>query len=154
MTHDEAYMDRALRLATRASERGEVPVGALVVDAGGRVIGRGSNSMERSRRVTRHAELVAMDAASRRLRNWRLTGCTIYVTLEPCPMCASALSLSRAARIVYGADDPLAGACGSVYNIPADGRLKAKPSVTGGVRAGECAALLRSFFSGRRRSYR
>jgi len=151
MTHDQAYMDRALRLARRAAEAGEVPVGALVVDADGRVIGRGSNSMEKCQRVTRHAELVSMEAASRRLGNWRLAGCTVYVTLEPCPMCAAALSLARVARIVYGAADPLAGGCGSVYNIPADGRLKARPSVTGGVRRDECASLIREFFARRRR---
>jgi tRNA(adenine34) deaminase len=145
-------MSRALRLAKRAEKRGEVPVGAVIVDGAGRVIGRGMNSMERSLRVTRHAELVALEAASRRVGNWRLAGCSVYVTLEPCPMCAAALCLARVARIVFGAADPLAGACGSVYNLPGDRKLKASPEVVPGVLAGPCSAILKGFFRFRRRS--
>lgn len=148
-TTDELFMRRALTLARRAERAGEVPVGAVVV-CKGEIVGSGTNGMEAQRSVLAHAELRALAAASRRLDNWRLTGCEVFVTLEPCPMCAAALCLARVSRIVYGAPDPLAGACGSVYDLPGDGALKSRPRVTPGIEQEKCTELLRSFFRRRR----
>ena len=143
---DARYMSAALREAHRALDDGEVPVGAVVVHAG-RVIGRGYNQRERLKDPTAHAEMLALTAASTFLGGWRLAGCTMYVTLEPCAMCAGALVLGRIDRLVYGATDPKAGACVSLYTIPADDRLNHRIDMTGGVLGDECAALLRDFFA-------
>ncbi len=143
---DARYMSVALREAHRALDDGEVPVGAVVVHAG-RVIGRGYNQRERLKDPTAHAEMIALTAASTFLGGWRLTGCTMYVTLEPCAMCAGALVLGRIDRLVYGATDPKAGACVSLYTIPSDDRLNHRIDMTNGVLGDECAALLRDFFS-------
>lgn len=143
-------MDRALELAAEAGAVGEVPVGALVVDANGTVLGEGRNSRERDGDPTAHAEVVALRAAAQAKGEWRLEGCTLVVTLEPCPMCAGASVLARVPRIVLGAWDPKMGGCGSVWDIVRDRRSTHRVEVLGGVRAQECAAVLRSFFEGHR----
>ncbi len=142
-------MRRALSLARRAARRGEVPVGALVV-LEGTVIGQGGNRREATGDPTAHAEMVALRQAARRVGRWRLEGATMYVTLEPCAMCAGALVLARVARLVWGAADPKAGACGSLYNIVQDQRLNHRLEVVGGVLAKECGEVLRAFFRPRR----
>ncbi|MDH5675198.1 MAG: tRNA adenosine(34) deaminase TadA [Myxococcales bacterium] len=143
---DEAFMRMALAEAARAADAGEVPVGALIV-AGGRVIGRGHNLRERSQDPTSHAEMVALRAAAARLACWRLLDATCYVTLEPCPMCAGALVHARVARVVYGCDDPKAGALRSLYRLGEDSRLNHRFETRAGVLADECAAALSSFFA-------
>ncbi|MBE3590910.1 MAG: tRNA adenosine(34) deaminase TadA [Firmicutes bacterium] len=143
-------MRRALELARGAAEDGDVPVGAVVVDASGRLLGEGRNRREADGDPTAHAEIVALRAAARALGHWRLEGATIYVTLEPCAMCAGALVLARVRRLVFGAADPKAGAAGSLFNIVQDARLNHRLEVTGGVLADEAAALLRAFFRERR----
>jgi tRNA(adenine34) deaminase len=147
---DEKYMTEAIRLAERAAGAGEVPVGAVIV-LGGRILGRAHNQVEALRDATAHAEMIAITQAAEALSNWRLEGAEIYVTLEPCPMCAGALVHSRAARIVYGADDPIAGACGSVFNIVSEKRLNHRIPVVKGVQAARCSELLKDFFKSRRR---
>ena len=158
---DEDYMRLALEEAWRAGERGEVPIGAVVVyepiDPGTRrplaeprVIARAGNRREASKDPAGHAEFVAMLAAARELDAWRLAGCTVYVTLEPCLMCAGLMHQARIARCVYGAPDPKAGALGTLYQVHADTRLNHTFAVTPGVLADESAALLRSFFADRR----
>jgi tRNA(adenine34) deaminase len=142
-------MAEALRLARGAGEAGEVPVGAVALHEG-RVVGRGANRREADRDPTAHAELVAIREAARTLGRWRLTGVTLVTTLEPCAMCAGALVLARVDRLVYGASDPKAGAVGSLLDISTDPRLNHRFPVERGVRAGECAALLREFFQARR----
>jgi len=146
---EEKYMSEALRLAQRAAEAGEVPVGALIVREG-QVIGRAHNQVEMLHDATAHAEMIAITQAAEALENWRLEGAEIYVTLEPCPMCAGALVNSRVSRIIYGADDPIAGACGSVFNIVSEKRLNHRIPVVKGVLADPCSELLRSFFKARR----
>ena len=148
-TQDIACMQRALGLATRAEEEGEVPVGALVV-LDGEVIGEGWNRPILSHDPTAHAEIVALRAAAARLGNYRLTGATLYVTLEPCPMCAGAMVHARVARVVYGAPDPLAGSAGTVFNLLNATALNHRAEVQGGVLAGECGRRLKAFFRGRR----
>ena len=147
---DEKFMEEALRLAERAAEAGEVPVGALIVK-GGRILARAHNQVEALRDATAHAEMIAITQAAEALGNWRLEGADLYVTLEPCPMCAGALVLSRAARILYGADDPQAGACGSVFNIVGEKRLIHRIPVVRGVLAERASALLKDFFRSRRK---
>jgi tRNA(adenine34) deaminase len=146
-------MEAALDEARAAAEEGEVPVGAVVVVAG-RIVGRGRNAVERLRDPTAHAEILAIGAASRSLGAPRLTGGTIYVTIEPCPMCAGAIVAARLERLVYGARDPKAGYAGSLGNIVDDPALNHRVAVTSGLLAGECAALVSRFFerlrSGRR----
>jgi tRNA(adenine34) deaminase len=144
-------MREALSLARQAAEAGEVPVGAVVVQ-GGAVIGRGYNRPISGRDPTAHAEITALRSAAERLGNYRLTGCDLYVTLEPCAMCAGAIMHARIARVVYGASDPKAGACGSVVNLFAETRLNHHAVVAGGVMAVEAGDLLKQFFAGRRRS--
>ncbi len=144
----EAAMRQAIAEAQAAGT--DVPVGAVVLDEGGTVIGRGRNRREASADPTAHAEIVAMRAAGVSRGNWRLDGCTLVVTLEPCTMCAGALLAGRAARLVYGADDARAGAAGSVWDVLHDPRLGPPVEVVTGVLAGECAALLRGFFEERR----
>ena len=148
---DERRMDEAFRLAQRAAEAGEVPVGAVIVHEG-HVIGRAHNQVEMLHDATAHAEMIAITQAAEALENWRLEGAEIYVTLEPCPMCAGALVNSRVSRIVYGADDPVAGACGSVFNIVNEKRMVHRIPVVKGVMADRCSELLKSFFRERRAS--
>jgi len=146
----DALMRRALDVAQTALDTGDVPVGALVVSPDGSVLGSAANARERDGDPTAHAELLALRAAAAALETWRLDGCTLVVTLEPCTMCAGALVLARVSRLVYGADDPKAGAVGSLWDVVRDRRLNSRPEVVGGVLAAESAALLRSFFAARR----
>ena len=142
-------MEEALREARLAAAEGEVPVGAVVVKDG-RVLGRGRNQRERLHDPTAHAEMIAITQAAEAVGSWRLDGCAMVVTLEPCPMCAGALVNARAARLLYGAGDPKAGACGSLMDLVNDPRLNHRMPVVRGVRAAECGALLREFFRARR----
>jgi tRNA(adenine34) deaminase len=148
---DAVFMRRALELGQRAGEAGEVPVGAvLVID--GAVVGEGHNRPISSCDPTAHAEVEALRAAAQRAGNYRLPGSVLYVTLEPCVMCAGALMHARVARVVFGAPDPKTGACGSVLNLFAEARLNHHTKVDGGVLAEECGELVRAFFSARRSS--
>ncbi len=147
---DASYMKDALKEARRAALEGEVPVGAVVVK-GGRIIGRGHNQRERLHDPTAHAEMIAVTQAAAAVGSWRLDGTTMFVTLEPCPMCAGALVNGRVGRLVYGADDPKAGACGTLMDVVNDRRLNHRMPVTRGVLAEECGGLLREFFRARRR---
>jgi tRNA(adenine34) deaminase len=142
-------MDEAIALARRAAARGEVPVGAVVVRDGA-VLGRGGNAPISSSDPTAHAEIGALREAAAATGNYRLPGCTLYVTLEPCAMCAGAIMHARIARVVFGARDPKTGACGSVVDLMGDPRLNHHATVTAGVRSEECAMLLSGFFSVRR----
>ncbi len=144
-------MRTALGLARTVGEVGDVPVGAVVIGPDGSVIGAAGNAREAHGDPTAHAEILAIRQASRAIGYWRLHGCTLVVTLEPCAMCAGALVLARVDRLVFGAPDKKAGAVGSLYDIPADPRLNHRPEVLGGVLADESSALLRAFFAGRRR---
>ena len=146
---DEDFMARALAVASRAPAHDDVPVGCVVV-VGGRVVGEGENRREVDGDPTAHAEMVALRAAAAARRGWRLDDATVYVTLEPCAMCAGALLAARVSRLVLGALDPKAGAAGSRYNLLSDPRLLHEVSLTYDVRAGESAALLRDFFTPRR----
>jgi tRNA(adenine34) deaminase len=148
VTDDEA-MEMALAEARQAMAEGEVPVGAVVLQAGAVVAAR-HNERERSGDPTAHAEVLALRDAATALGGWRLDEVTLVVTLEPCPMCAGALVAARVRHAVYGAADPRAGACGTLYNLCADPRLNHEVSVTAGVRATECGELLRSFFAAQR----
>jgi len=147
---DERYMREALREAEKADEAGEVPVGCVIVH-GGRVIARAHNQRERLNDPTAHAEMLALTQAAAEVGDWRLDGAVLYVTLEPCTMCAGGLVLARLERIVYGAADPKAGACGSLYDIVRDARLNHRVEVTPGVLAEPCGAILKGFFRERRR---
>ena len=133
-------------------DRADVPVGAVILDAGGGVLARARNRREADRDPTAHAEMLAIREAARIMGQWRLDGCTLVVTLEPCPMCAGAVTLSRLDRLVYGADDPKAGAVGSLWDVVRDRRLAHRPEVIRGVLASECAAALREFFAQRRQA--
>ena len=146
---DERFMRLALEHARKALEHDDVPVGAVVVHDG-KVVGAGHNERERRRDPTAHAETLALQAAARQRRSWRLLDTVLYVTLEPCAMCAGAIVLARVPRVVYGCADPKAGAAGSVLDVLADERLNHRPEVIGGVRRDECAAILRAFFAERR----
>ncbi|MCW2917763.1 MAG: CMP/dCMP deaminase zinc-binding protein [Actinomycetia bacterium] len=148
MSEFDAVMRLALEQAVGAGE--DVPVGAVVLDPGGLVVGAGRNERELTGDPTGHAEVVAIRAAAARLGSWRLTGCTLVVTLEPCTMCAGAAVLARLDRIVYGAVDPKAGAVGSLWDVVRDRRLNHRPEVIAGVLASECGALLTQFFADRR----
>jgi len=150
MTPHEQWMKQALREAERAFENNEVPVGAVVVHEG-RIIGKGYNQIEMLQDATAHAEMIALTAAASHLKSRRLEKCTLYVTLEPCPMCAGAIVLSRISTLVFGAYDAKAGACGTLLNIPEDKRLNHNPHVVGGVCDRESEELLKGFF-GRVRS--
>lgn len=142
---DEDFMRIALIEAERAAEEGEVPVGAIIV-RDGRIIGRGRNACERLVDATSHAEILAIGAASRTLESWRLEDCTLYVTLEPCPMCIGACLNARVLRVVYGASEPKAGACGSIIDITAPKGYNHKLQVTPGILAEESSAMLKRFF--------
>ena len=146
-------MAEALALAHAARERGEVPVGAVVVSEGA-IVGRGGNAPIAASDPTAHAEIAALRAAARALGNYRLPGCSLYVTIEPCAMCAGAILHARIARLVFGARDPKTGACGSVVDLFAEPRLNHHATVEGGVRADECGKLLADFFAARRVSPR
>jgi tRNA(adenine34) deaminase len=143
-------MGHALDLATAAAGNGDVPVGAVVVSPAGEVIGEGRNLREVEGDPTAHAEIVALRAAARKTGEWRLEGCTLVVTLEPCPMCAGALVLSRVSTLVMGAWDPKMGACGSVWDIVRDRRATHRVEVISGVREAECSQVLLDFFAGHR----
>jgi tRNA(adenine34) deaminase len=149
MTPEEA-MDVALLEAEAALAHGDVPIGAVVLDASGGVLARRHNERERAADPTAHAEVLALRDAAARAGGWRLTGATVVATLEPCPMCAGALVAARVARIVFGAPDPKAGACGSLYNLCADPRLNHEVTVVPGVAAERSGALLEAFFAARR----
>ena len=149
MQDDERFMRAAIGEAQTAFDEGEVPVGAVIV-RGGRIVGRGHNQREKLHDPTAHGEMIALTAAASAVGSWRLDDCTIYVTLEPCAMCAGALVLSRIQRLVYGPADPKAGACESLYSIPTDERLNHRVDITAGVLAGEGARLLREFFAHQR----
>jgi len=148
---DETFMREALALARQASEAGEVPVGAVVVKDG-TVVGRGHNRPVSGRDPTAHAEVMALRDAAERIGNYRLGDCELYVTLEPCVMCAGAIMHARISRVVYGAADPKSGACGSVVNLFADSRLNHHATVIGGVLADAAGKLLQDFFSERRKT--
>jgi tRNA(adenine34) deaminase len=147
------FMRVALALAAAAGHQGEVPVGAVVV-RDGEIVGRGANTPISAHDPTAHAEIRAIRSASEAVGNYRLPGCTLYVTLEPCLMCAGAIMHARIARVVYGAPDAKTGACGSVVDAFAEPRLNHHAQVSGGVLADECGALLAGFFAERRRSRR
>ncbi len=149
MTDDQA-MELAISEARAAGRKGDVPVGAVVLDADGTILGMGRNERELCGDPTAHAEMRALQAAAETLGTWRLTGTTLVVTLEPCPMCAGALVAARVKRIAFGASDPKAGACGSLYNLCSDPRLNHEIAVTRGVRSADCAELLTTFFAERR----
>lgn len=141
---DANFMDEAIRLARLAAAEGEVPVGCVIVKDGA-IIGRGRNSRERTRSALGHAEIMAIEEACQTLNNWRLSGCSIYVTLEPCPMCAGAIINSRISRIYFGARDEKSGSCGSVINLFEED-FGHKPEIYGRVYEEECSALLSEFF--------
>jgi tRNA(adenine34) deaminase len=144
-------MQAAIHEARLALEHDDVPVGAVLVDGEGRVIGRGHNEREHLQDPTAHAEILALQEGAQVLGHWRLLDTTLFVTLEPCAMCAGAIVLARVPRVVYGTADPKAGAAGSVLDVLAEPRLNHRPEVVGGVLAEECAALLVDFFAARRR---
>lgn len=146
---DEQYMQMALKQAKIAEENGDVPIGAVIV-CEDQIIGKAYNQREQLNDPTAHAEIIALTQAAAAKESWRLNGCTIYVTLEPCPMCAGALVLARMDRLVYGCDDPKAGACKSLYNIVQDERLNHRLEVTSGILAEDCSRLLQDFFKQRR----
>jgi tRNA(adenine34) deaminase len=145
MTPDERWMRQALVLAAEAARQGEIPIGAIAVQDE-HILGRGYNRTEALQDPTAHAEMLALTAAADALQSRRLDGVTLYVTLEPCCMCAGALVLARVSRLVFGCLDPKAGACGTLYNIPQDARLNHRLQVTAGIFEGECATLLSEFF--------
>ena len=146
---DQQYLRAAITAAKIAEENGDVPIGAVIVYKG-QIIAKAYNQREQLKDPTAHAEIIALTQAAAALENWHLNGCTMYVTLEPCPMCAGALVLSRMDRLVYGCDDPKTGACKSLYNIVQDERLNHRLKVTSGVLAEECGRQLQNFFSQRR----
>lgn len=143
-------MSECLRLASDAASANEVPVGALIV-RDGEVIAAAHNLRETLQSPTAHAEVIAIEQAAKQTGSWRLTGCTLYVTLEPCPMCAGAIINARVPRVVYGADDPKAGAMGTLYTLQ-EGRLNHTPEVVGGVLREECGSVLRKYFREKRRT--
>jgi tRNA(adenine34) deaminase len=146
---DEHFMRLALREAERAAEHEDVPIGAVVAHDG-EVIGAAHNERELLADPTAHAEILALRQAAKTLGSWRVLDAVLYVTLEPCAMCAGAIVLARVPRLVYGASDPKAGACGSVLDVVGEPRLNHRPQVAGGLLAGECGALLSEFFASRR----
>jgi len=145
MKRHEDYMQQALALAKEAGADGEAPVGCVIVDAAGVVVGRGRNRREKEKSATSHAEIEAINEACKTTGDWRLNGCSLYVTLEPCPMCAGAIIMSRIDRVFYGARDELTGSCGSVINLFME-PYGQSTQITGGILADECAALLTEFF--------
>lgn len=146
---DLVWMRRAMNQARMAAKADEVPVGAMVV-RDGRVLGQAHNGREQLKDPTAHAEMIAITQAASAVEDWRLEGCTLYVTLEPCPMCAGAILLARIPRVVFGASDPKGGAVHSLYELLTDSRLNHRCEVLGGVLADECGYLLTEFFAGKR----
>ena len=146
---DERFMKVAIEAAKIAQDNGDVPIGAVIVYEN-QIIGKAYNQREQLNDPTAHAEIIALTQAAAFRQSWRLIGCTVYVTLEPCPMCAGALVLSRMDRLVYGCDDPKTGACKSLYNIVQDERLNHRLEVTTGVLAEQCREQLQDFFQRRR----
>jgi tRNA(adenine34) deaminase len=146
---DDRYMRTAIEAARIAEDNGDIPIGAVII-LENKIIAKAYNQREQLADPTAHAEIIALTQAAAALENWHLNGCTMYVTLEPCPMCAGALVLSRMDRLVYGCDDPKSGACGSLYNIVADERLNHRLEVTSGVLAEQCREQLQNFFEQRR----
>ena len=147
---DEAWMAEALREAELAASEGEIPVGCVIV-RDGQLVARGHNLREQTGDPTAHAEVVAIRRAAQALGCWKLEGCTMYVTLEPCPMCAGAISQARISRLIYGASDPAYGCAGNVYRIPEDPAFNHFCTCDGGVREAECRSLLERFFQNQRR---
>lgn len=147
---DYYFMDRALKQAQLAYNKGEVPVGAVVVKDG-KIISRGYNLRESTNDPTAHAELIAMKKASKKLDSWRLTGCTLYVTLEPCPMCSGVIINSRIDRVVFGAYDQKAGCCTTLYHLCNDERFNHRAEILGGVSEEKCAKILSDFFKEKRK---
>lgn len=147
---DSYWMEKALALARRAAALGEVPIGAVLVKDG-KIIGRGFNRREGKNDPSAHAEMIAIRQGARRLDAWRLTGTTLYVTLEPCPMCMGAIILARIGRLVFGCFDPKAGAAGSLYNLSEDPRFNHRVELTTGIKSTECSLLLSDFFRELRR---
>ena len=150
MQDHEHYMRIAIELAIEAGGDGEAPIGCVIADEAGFVIGSGRNRREKNRSAIAHAELEAIAAACKALGDWRLNGCSLYVTLEPCPMCAGAVIMSRISKVFFGARDELTGSCGSVINLFME-PYGHKTQITGGILADECSALLSGFFEGIRR---
>lgn len=146
---DHAMMKRAIALARDAAARGEVPVGAVIY-RGEEVVAEAANNREETNDPVGHAELIAMSLAGQKLGTWRLSDCSLAVTLEPCPMCAGAMVNARLGRLVYGVTDPKAGACHTLFEIPTDARLNHRVQIIGGVEAETCRKLLQQFFRGRR----
>ena len=146
---DLAMMERAIVLAQKAAAQGEVPVGAVVY-RGKEILAEAANNREQTRDPVGHAELLAMSQAGKVLRDWRLTDCTLAVTLEPCPMCAGAMVNARLSRVIYGASDPKAGACKTMFHIPTDKRLNHEVTIIDGVLAERCSNMLKDFFKRRR----
>ena len=147
MASADEWMGEAIALARRAMDLREVPIGCVVVHGpSGQVVGRGCNRRETDHDPTAHAEILALREAAKALNHWRLLDCTLVVTMEPCPMCAGAIVNARVPRLVYGCDDPKAGAVRTLYQLCTDGRLNHRVDVTADVRADECAELLRTFF--------
>jgi len=142
-------MHLALELAREADEGGEAPVGCIIVDAMGTVIGQGRNRRENEKSAIAHAEIEAIDNACRTLEDWRLTGCSLYVTLEPCPMCAGAIIMSRVSKVFFGARDEITGSCGSVLNLFME-NYGQSTQITGGILEDECSDLITRFFRGLR----
>jgi tRNA(adenine34) deaminase len=145
MTEDERWMESAIREAEQAYKRKEVPIGAVIVH-NSRIIGRGYNQIETLQDPTAHAEIIAITAAAANLGTRRLDACTLYVTLEPCPMCAGAIVLARIPRLVFGAPDPKAGACGTLFNIVQDKRLNHRVELVPGIMEAKCGGLMKEFF--------
>ena len=145
----EDYMRLALTLAREAVDTGDVPVGCVIADREGQIIGRGRNRREQRQSAVRHAEIEAIEEACAAVGSWRLEGCALYVTLEPCPMCAGAILNARIPTVVYGAKEPMTGSCGSVLNLFEE-RYGFRPAIYGGVLAEDCAGLMRGFFDGLR----
>jgi tRNA(adenine34) deaminase len=145
MKDDVYWMKKALNVARKAEEAGEVPIGAVIIKDG-TIVGRGFNQRECRNDPSAHAEMIAIRQASRKLKAWRLTGATLYVTLEPCPMCMGAILLARIDRVVFGCLDPKAGAAGSLYNLAEDRRFNHRVELTGGVLKDECSEILSNFF--------
>ena len=151
VARDLRLMRCALEEASKAAQAGEVPIGAVVAK-GGKILAVAHNERETTKDPTSHAELLALRRAAAQTKSWRLTGCTLYTTLEPCPMCAGALHAARISRLVYAAPDPKAGAAGTLYDLPADSRLNHTFPTKSGLLETEAAALLRNFFQRRRRT--
>ncbi len=146
MFDETYYMQEAIKEAKKAEAIEEVPIGAIIVDASGEIVGRGYNLRETSQLSNSHAEMTAILQANEKLGSWRLEGCTLYVTLEPCPMCAGAIVQSRIEKVVFGARDPKGGCCGSIYNLLDEERFNHKAEIIEGVLEEECGELLSKFF--------